>query len=81
MNALSPEEQECHEGVGSAAHGACAGIWDVASQSEKLESRARNGQGCDEAGAPRGKASVDLEVWAIEKDQSYFREVFGGSFP
>jgi exopolyphosphatase / guanosine-5'-triphosphate,3'-diphosphate pyrophosphatase len=26
---------------------------------------------------PRGKASVDLEVWAIEKDRSYFREVFG----
>jgi exopolyphosphatase / guanosine-5'-triphosphate,3'-diphosphate pyrophosphatase len=26
---------------------------------------------------PRGKASVDLEVWSIEKDQSYFREVFG----
>jgi len=27
--------------------------------------------------SPRGKASVDLEVWAIEKDGSYFREVFG----
>jgi exopolyphosphatase/guanosine-5'-triphosphate,3'-diphosphate pyrophosphatase len=27
--------------------------------------------------APRGKASVDLEVWSIEKDGSYFREVFG----
>src|SRR6202162_413706 len=26
---------------------------------------------------PRAKASVDLEVWAIEKDRSYFREVFG----
>ena len=26
---------------------------------------------------PRGKASVDLELWAIEKDRSYFREVFG----
>jgi exopolyphosphatase / guanosine-5'-triphosphate,3'-diphosphate pyrophosphatase len=26
---------------------------------------------------PRGKASVDLEVWSIEKDRSYFREVFG----
>ena len=25
----------------------------------------------------RGKASVDLEVWAIEKDRLYFREVFG----
>jgi exopolyphosphatase / guanosine-5'-triphosphate,3'-diphosphate pyrophosphatase len=27
--------------------------------------------------SPRGKASVDLEVWSIEKDGSYFREVFG----
>lgn len=26
---------------------------------------------------PRGKASVDLELWAIEKDRAYFREVFG----
>ena len=26
---------------------------------------------------PRGKASVELELWAIEKDRSYFREVFG----
>jgi hypothetical protein len=26
---------------------------------------------------PRGKASVDLEVWSIEKDGAYFREVFG----
>jgi exopolyphosphatase / guanosine-5'-triphosphate,3'-diphosphate pyrophosphatase len=26
---------------------------------------------------PRGKASVDLELWAIEKDRDYFREVFG----
>src|SRR5271167_1543230 len=27
--------------------------------------------------SPRGKASVDLEVWSIEKDRVYFREVFG----
>ncbi|MBI3475992.1 MAG: Ppx/GppA family phosphatase [Acidobacteria bacterium] len=27
--------------------------------------------------SPRGKASVDLELWAIEKDRAYFREVFG----
>jgi exopolyphosphatase / guanosine-5'-triphosphate,3'-diphosphate pyrophosphatase len=26
---------------------------------------------------PRGKASVELELWAIEKDRVYFREVFG----
>jgi exopolyphosphatase/guanosine-5'-triphosphate,3'-diphosphate pyrophosphatase len=26
---------------------------------------------------PRGKASVDLELWAIEKERDYFREVFG----
>jgi exopolyphosphatase / guanosine-5'-triphosphate,3'-diphosphate pyrophosphatase len=26
---------------------------------------------------PRARASVDLELWAIEKNRSYFREVFG----
>ncbi|MFY9559222.1 MAG: Ppx/GppA phosphatase family protein [Terriglobales bacterium] len=26
---------------------------------------------------PRRKASVDLELWAIEKERAYFREVFG----
>jgi len=26
---------------------------------------------------PRHRASVDLELWAIEKDRDYFREVFG----
>jgi exopolyphosphatase / guanosine-5'-triphosphate,3'-diphosphate pyrophosphatase len=26
---------------------------------------------------PRGRAGVDLELWAIEKDRAYFREVFG----
>jgi hypothetical protein len=23
------------------------------------------------------RASVDLELWAVEKEKSYFREVFG----
>ncbi|MGB9235630.1 MAG: exopolyphosphatase, partial [Terriglobales bacterium] len=27
--------------------------------------------------APRGKARLELEIWAIEKDKVYFREVFG----
>ena len=26
---------------------------------------------------PRRRASVDLELWALEKDRAYFREVFG----
>ncbi len=26
---------------------------------------------------PKAKASVDLELWAVEKEQNYFREVFG----
>ncbi|HET7205322.1 MAG TPA: Ppx/GppA phosphatase family protein [Terriglobales bacterium] len=26
---------------------------------------------------PKAKASVDLELWAIEKEKNYFREVFG----
>ncbi len=27
--------------------------------------------------APRPRASVDLELWALEKERTYFREVFG----
>ena len=26
---------------------------------------------------PRRRMGVDLELWAIEKDSAYFREVFG----
>ena len=26
---------------------------------------------------PRGKMSVNLELWAIEKETDYFRELFG----
>jgi exopolyphosphatase/guanosine-5'-triphosphate,3'-diphosphate pyrophosphatase len=26
---------------------------------------------------PRGRAAVDLELWAVERDAAYFREVFG----
>ena len=37
---------------------------------------ARNGQVSMKL-IPRGKSSVDLELWAIEKDRAYFREVFG----
>jgi exopolyphosphatase/guanosine-5'-triphosphate,3'-diphosphate pyrophosphatase len=25
----------------------------------------------------KGRAGVDLELWAVEKEKSYFREVFG----
>jgi hypothetical protein len=27
--------------------------------------------------SPRPRASVDLELWALEKEKTYFREVFG----
>lgn len=26
---------------------------------------------------PRPRSSVDLELWALEKEKNYFREVFG----
>jgi hypothetical protein len=26
---------------------------------------------------PKRNASVDLELWALEKERAYFREVFG----
>lgn len=26
---------------------------------------------------PKARASVDLEFWAVDKEKSYFREIFG----
>ena len=76
MSALTPEEQE---GVAKASV-----LLRIARALHMGRSQAvggvtvsaRNGKVSMKL-TPRGKASVDLEVWAIEKDRSYFREVFG----
>ena len=76
MSTLSPEEQENVEKA-SVLLRLARGLNLGRNQSvEKVGVAARSGRVSLKLTA-RGKASVDLEVWSIEKDRSYFREVFG----
>ncbi len=76
MNALSPEEQENVKKASVLLRIARALNMGRSQSVEKVGVSARNGRVSMKL-TPRAKASVDLEVWAIEKDRSYFREVFG----
>ena len=76
MNALTPEEQENVTKASVLLRIARALNMGRSQSVEKVNVSARNGK-VSIALSPRGKASVELEVWAIEKDRAYFREVFG----
>ncbi len=76
MNGLSPEEQENVEKASVLLRIARALNMGRIQSVEKVGVSARNGRVAMKL-TPRGKASVDLEVWSIEKDRAYFREVFG----
>jgi exopolyphosphatase/guanosine-5'-triphosphate,3'-diphosphate pyrophosphatase len=76
MSGLSPEEQENVEKASVLLRFARALNMGRSQSVGKLGVSARNGRVAMKL-TPRGKASVDLEVWSIEKDRSYFREVFG----
>lgn len=76
MNAFSPEEQEAVTKASVLLRIARALNIGRSQSVAKVGVSARNGRVSMKLTA-RGKASVDLEVWAIEKDRSYFREVFG----
>jgi exopolyphosphatase/guanosine-5'-triphosphate,3'-diphosphate pyrophosphatase len=67
MNSLNPEEQENVTKASMLLRIQSVGKVAVSARSGKVSMKL----------TPRGKASVDLEVWSIEKDRSYFREVFG----
>ena len=76
MSALSPEEQE-HVTKASVLLRIARALNMGRSQSVgSFVVSARSGRVSMKL-TPRGKASVDLEVWAIEKDRDYFREVLG----
>jgi exopolyphosphatase/guanosine-5'-triphosphate,3'-diphosphate pyrophosphatase len=74
--ALSPEEQESVEKASVLLRIARALNMGRSQSVGKVAVSARSGRVAMKL-TPRGKASVDLEVWSIEKDRSYFREVFG----
>jgi exopolyphosphatase/guanosine-5'-triphosphate,3'-diphosphate pyrophosphatase len=76
MNGLSPEEQENVEKASVLLRIARALNMGRSQSVGKVGVSSRNGRVAMKL-TPRGKASVDLEVWSIEKDRSYFREVFG----
>jgi exopolyphosphatase/guanosine-5'-triphosphate,3'-diphosphate pyrophosphatase len=76
MNLLTPEEQENVTKASILLRIARALNMGRVQSVERFSVSARSGTVTMKL-VPRGKASVDLEVWAIEKDRSYFREVFG----
>ena len=76
MSTLSPEEQENVEKASVLLRIARALNMGRSQSVGKVAVSARSGRVSMKL-TPRGKASVDLEVWSIEKDRDYFREVFG----
>lgn len=76
MSGLAPEEQESVRKASVLLRIARALNIGRSQSVAKIGVSARNGRVSMKL-APRGKASVDLEVWAVEKDRTYFREVFG----
>jgi exopolyphosphatase/guanosine-5'-triphosphate,3'-diphosphate pyrophosphatase len=76
MSALSPEERENVTKASILLRIARALNMGRSQSVGKVGVSARNGRVTMKL-TPRGKASVDLEVWSIEKDRDYFREVFG----
>jgi exopolyphosphatase/guanosine-5'-triphosphate,3'-diphosphate pyrophosphatase len=76
MSTLSPEEQENVEKASVLLRIARALNMGRSQSVGSVAVSARNGKVSMKL-TRRGKASVDLEVWAIEKDRDYFREVFG----
>jgi exopolyphosphatase/guanosine-5'-triphosphate,3'-diphosphate pyrophosphatase len=76
MSGLTPEEQENVQKASVLLRIARALNMGRSQSVGKVGVSARNGR-VNMKLTPRGRASVDLEVWSIEKDQSYFREVFG----
>ena len=76
MNALTPEEQQNVTKAAVLLRIARALNMGRSQSVGKVGVSARNGRVSMKL-SPRGKASVDLEVWSIEKDRAYFREVFG----
>jgi exopolyphosphatase/guanosine-5'-triphosphate,3'-diphosphate pyrophosphatase len=76
MSTLSPEEQENVQKASVLLRIARALNMGRSQSVGRVGVSARNGRVAMKL-TPRGRASVDLEVWSIEKDRSYFREVFG----
>ena len=76
MQPLTPDEREYVVKASVLLRLARAANLGRSQSVSRIAVSARNGKVALKLVA-RGKASVDLELWAIEKDSAYFREVFG----
>ena len=76
MSALTPGEQEAVTKASMLLRIARALNLGRSQSVANVGVSARNGRVSLKL-TPRRKMSLDLEVWAIEKDRAYFREVFG----
>jgi len=76
MSVLSPADQEAVKKASMLLRIARALNMGRSQSVAKVGVAARGGKVSIKL-TPRAKASVNLEVWSIEKDRGYFREVFG----
>jgi hypothetical protein len=76
MSVLTPQEQAAVTKASMLLRIARALHMNRSHSVAQLGVSARNGRVALKL-TPRGKASLDLETWAIQKDGDYFREVFG----
>lgn len=76
MSVLSPQEQASVTKASMLLRIARALHMNRSQSVARVRVLARNGRVIIKL-TPRGNASLDLEIWAIEKDGDYFREVFG----
>jgi len=76
MNVLSPQDQTAVTKASVLLRIARALHMNRSQSVARVGVSARNGRVSLNL-TPRGNASLELEIWAIEKDGVYFREVFG----
>ena len=76
MSVLTPQEQAAVTKASMLLRIARALHMNRSQSVAQLGVSARNGRVSLKV-TPRGNASLDLELWAIQKDADYFREVFG----
>lgn len=76
MKAIPPEEQPCVTRAALLMRLARALNLGRGGAVARVRARERNGEVLLTI-VRRGRASVDLELWAVERERGYFREIFG----
>ena len=76
MKVLSPADRDCTRKASLLLRLARALNLGRSGAMRKTKVRVRNAE-VEITMLPKPRASVDLELWAVEKERSYFREIFG----